>query len=172
MYADLIKKHTPFYTSATKIEEFEKYKIKRCDTHEIMPGWFKPSTISEVLGGYFSHSEDKAINGDYTGVMHVRHREVTGIRMIGKEVNEVLEEIAQDSASLIDDFKLVQYSENMGADLGRLINRYGVTNIARASGLTERGLLKITSGRIENPHAKTVYMVKKAIEKLEKVSSK
>ena len=122
------------------------------------------ASVGETLSGYFRHPERKADGS--VGVLGVKSMVVANIKYIGKEINEVLEEISEDSAGWIGGYKEVGYTEANNIDLKRKIKHYGVDVVSKTSGLPRRNLYNLLNGT--KPGTKTVGMLNKAFEKLEK----
>jgi len=168
LYSELVKAQTPFYTWDERLE----HEIRRCDNHAVMPAWLELTTIGSTLFGYFSHKESKALNPTAKGLVGTRTVVVTDVKFCGKEVNEVLEEMAQDSNGFLPEssYKEVQYSEADNIDLKRKIKHYGIELVSNTSGLPRRNLYNLLNGT--KPGTKTVGMLNKAFDKLEKENNR
>lgn len=130
----------------------------------VMPGWLEKTTIGETLSGYFRHPERKADGS--VGVLGVKSMIVTSIKYIGKEINEVLEEVSEDSAGWLGGYTEITYREANNLDLKRKIRHYGIDRVVKTSGLSKSIVYRLLNGT--KPHYKTVGMLNKAFEKLEK----
>lgn len=157
-YREVAKKQTPFYAVAQKMGELGE--IYRCDNNEKVPDFFKPTEICEQLQYYFAHSELKSENPKGVGLMPVRHIHIRRVRYQGKETNERLEELFEESMGLEGGYREQVFNtmeiieETEYERLRRKLKRYPVADVLFLSGLPIHTLSRFYRGRAK-PSEKT-----------------
>src|SRR5262249_49081975 len=143
----------------------ELWPLYRCDTNEEVPAFLESdlSTIGDVLCKYFSHTEQKAANPGGCGVMLIRQVHITGVKYSGKEVNERLEEVAEESYGLIHGWREQVYVEE-NVNWREVLQPYAVSDVMLLSGLPATRIYEIKRGT--GPHGKTQVALLKAVRAL------
>jgi hypothetical protein len=99
--------------------------IRRMDTHDVVD--IRHKTLRECLRDYFDHPEAKAANPRGIGVLERQHVVVVDQVYTGKETNQVLEELADESEDTLP-YEDAQVFARYG--LAQAIKAHGVKNVA------------------------------------------
>lgn len=131
-------------------------------------------TNLDALAQYHLHRETKFLNGDFLdrGKTQRRHIIVKSIQHIGKEANKLDEQIATgyDPDAQTEYGICPEQKDEMLQSVLQAITTYGAKNIAVASKLSERYVLKIHKGKII-PSEKAFSKLQTAIKILKNTSA-
>jgi hypothetical protein len=123
------------------------HDVRRSDTHEFIAG-IEHRTLAEVLRDYYRHPEWKSGDPKGVGILPRRHVIVVQHQASGKESNRVALASAEDTDGVVD-------GEEAGMDaaqifdtgsVSELLQRYGVADLIRATGLPRRTLYDLRNG--------------------------
>ena len=162
---ELASQGVTFYTGSTDPENLEQ--VRRSDTHKLVEPWVSFTTVAQSLHEYFSHPESKALEPHGVGILHPRSVLVTDVRYIGKEVDNVLEEIQEnaDSTFTEEQYFPVEYRKK-DIDLAQALKRYNVADIMLVSGIARQTAYDVMTGK-EKPHPTTCYKLTDALALLD-----
>jgi transcriptional regulator with XRE-family HTH domain len=129
----------------------------RMTGQKISPSQLK--TYQETLAQYHLHPETKFFNGDFTdsGKTQRRHIVVKSVLHIGKEANKLEEQfyLGLDPEAQLEYGISPEQKDEMLQYVLQAISVHGAKNMADAAKLTERHVLKISSGKA-NPSEKAL----------------
>ncbi len=134
----------------------------------------KLKTNLDAMAQYHLHPETKFLNGDFLdkGKTQRRHVIVKSIQHIGKEANKWEEQFftGYDPESQIEYGISPEQNEEILQSVLQAVTIYGAKNVAVASRLSERYILKIHKGNV-TPSEKALVKLQRAIKTLESTSA-
>jgi hypothetical protein len=121
--------HPEVYEGLAGVPFYESPEgIRRLDTHKVVQIAHK--TLRECVRNYYQHPEAKAANPDAVGVLERQHLVAVEHIYIGKETNEVWEEIEEESEGTLGHEDAQQFGRY---GLRDAIRTHGAAAVARAS---------------------------------------
>jgi hypothetical protein len=136
-----------FYAPRSDTIEGLQGQIRRTDNNELVKG-IKHKTMAECLYDYFWHPEAKASNPTGVGQLQPRHVRSIQLRYIGKETNQVLGELDEDSEGTLGYEDAVQYGTS---GLSQTLLQYSVTELMRLTGLPRQTIYDLRNGATPSP---------------------
>ena len=140
---------------------FEKLKgmIRRSDTHEVVD--IEHKTLNERLHGYFMHREHKSYPPDGVGLLQCWHIQVLEHVYIGKEMQEIKEDTAEESGYVIGYENTNEFSHTGLSEVLKAGVMGPIAEWSRKTGIPERTLRRIRAGA--TPTGKTRKLLIRAL---------
>jgi hypothetical protein len=136
-------RNVSFYAPYGRSLEEIRGKVRRSDTHELVD--LEHTTMAETLLDYFQHPEAKMANPTGIGELQRRHVWVVDQVFIGKETNEVLEEVQEESGGALTYGDAQQYGRTA---MTEFLRQYTEAELIEATGLARQTIRNLLSGRV------------------------